>query len=269
MTPYGKYKLKQCQCKFINRSKKRPCFKKPFSLWTTLGLLAVFLTGGLDAEIHPISGSDLQVEKSGSEAGGSTPEPTAPVPTPELNEPVSIYYDLNEAAIIFAAQDLKRILGKLGIAATLKSLSDLSGAPSGTYIVIAKSNADLQAQLTAAGGKAVGTLGEQDYAPRVTGSENTKGYWAFGGDRIGAMYGGIHIGEIVAGRSLANLKDEDKIPYIYKRGLKFNIPLDKRTPSFDDGGASANTNRDDVWDLDFWKEYLDVIARQRFNVLSL
>ena len=238
--------------------------KNRFSLLTILGLLAVFLAGGLDAEIHPLPGSDLQGAKSTSVADGSTP-----VPTPERDESVSIYYDLNEAAIVFAAQDLKRILGKLGTTATRKPLSDLSDAPAGTYIVIAKSNADLQTRLTAAGGQAVGTLGDQEYALRVTGSKNTKGYWALGGDRIGAMYGGIHIGEIVAGGSLANLKDQDKTPYIHKRGLKFNIPLDKRTPSFDDGGASARTNRDDVWDLDFWKEYLDVIARQRFNVLSL
>jgi hypothetical protein len=192
-----------------------------------------------------------------------------PAPAVEPGAPIRIYYDPNEAAIIFAAHDLKRTFGKLGAVATLKPVDDLSGTPAGTYIVIAKSNTDLQAQLTAAGGQAVGALGEQEYVLRVTGSENTKGYWALGGDRIGAMYGGIHIGEIVAAGSLANFQYEDKTPYIHKRGLKFNIPLDKRTPSFDDGGVSAKTNRDDVWDLDFWREYLDVIARQRFNVLSL
>jgi len=180
-----------------------------------------------------------------------------------------VYYDTQEKAIVFAAENLATILDKMGITATLKSLSKLSDMADGTYFVIAKKNTDLQIQLAAVGGKSVGKLGEQDYALRVTKSENSIGYWALGGDRIGAMYGGIHIGEIVAAGSLANFQDEDKTPYIHKRGLKFNIPLDKRTPSFDDGGTSAKTNRDDVWDLDFWKEYLDVIARQRFNVLSL
>ena len=169
----------------MHRKKKETIMcKNRFSLLTILGLLAVFLAGGLDAEIHPLPGSDLQGEKSTSAADGSTP-----VPTPERDESVSIYYDLNEAAIVFAAQDLKRILGKLGTTATLKPLSDLSDAPAGTYIVIARSNADLQTRLTAAGGQAVGTLGDQEYALRVTGSINTKGYWALGGDRIGAMYG--------------------------------------------------------------------------------
>jgi len=180
-----------------------------------------------------------------------------------------IYYDSEEKAIAFAAEDLVNILDKMGTTATLKPLSSFSDEPVGTYFVIAKNNTDLQTQLAAVGGKAVGTLGEQDYALRVTKNENSMGYWALGGDRIGAMYGGIHIGEIVAGGLLANFQDEDKTPYIHKRGLKFNIPLDKRTPSFDDGGASANTNRKNVWDINFWKEYFDVLARQRYNVLSL
>jgi len=180
-----------------------------------------------------------------------------------------LYYDTEEKAIVFAAHHLKQILGEKGTTATLKPLGDLSATPEGTYFVVAKKNTDLQTQLRDAGGKALGTLGEQDYALRVTKRENSMGYWALGGDRIGAMYGGIHIGEIVAGGLLANFQDQDKTPYIHKRGLKFNIPLDIRTPSFDDGGASANTNRKNVWDINFWKEYFDVLARQRYNVLSL
>jgi hypothetical protein len=180
-----------------------------------------------------------------------------------------LYYDTEEKAIVFAAQDLQRILGIKGTKAALKPLSDFSGTPDGMYFVVAKKSADLQAKLAAAGGQPVGTLGEQDYALRVTGSGSNKGYWALGGDRIGAMYGGIHIGEIVAAGLLAKFNNEDKTPYIPKRGKKFNIPLDKRTPSFDDGGDAANTNRDDVWDINFWKEYFDVLARQRYNVLSV
>ena len=115
-----------------------------------------------------------------------------------------VYYENQEKAIVFAAEDLATILDKMGITATLKSLNSLSDEPVGTYFVIAKNNTDLQTQLTAAGGKAVGTLGEQDYVLRVTKKENSIGYWALGGDRIGAMYGGIHIGEIVAGGLLSN-----------------------------------------------------------------
>ena len=182
---------------------------------------------------------------------------------------IEIFYDNEEAPITFAAKDLAKIFTNMGTKVTLKSIDSFRNIPKKTYVVIAKNNPDLQAQLETAGGKRIGPMDEQDYAFRATGTDEAKGYWAVGGDRIGAMYGGIHMGEIVAGGSLANFRDEDKTPYIKKRGLKFNIPLDKRTPSFDDGGTSANTNRKNVWDINFWKEYFDVLARQRYNVLSL
>lgn len=180
-----------------------------------------------------------------------------------------IYYDTEEKAIVFAAEDLGRIFSNMGTEVNLKPLNTLREKPPETFIVIAKNDSSMRVQLATAGGKSLGPLGDQEYSLRVSGLGGKTGYWALGGDRIGAMYGGIHIGEIVKGGSLASFKDEDQSPYIEKRGLKFNIPLDKRTPSFDDGGASANTNRKNIWDIDFWMEYFDVLARQRYNVLSI
>ncbi|MDX1700295.1 MAG: hypothetical protein R3250_06735, partial [Melioribacteraceae bacterium] len=178
---------------------------------------------------------------------------------------VELYYVSEESAVIFACDNLKEVLINLGVNVSTKPLNSLSDEVKGYYFVIAENSDNIRDRLIAKGGKSTGELAEQEYALRVTGN----GYWAIGGERIGIMYAGIHMSEIVAGGSLEKFKDEDKSPYISKRGLKFNLPLDYRTPSFDDGGASANTNRDDVWDIDFWKEYFDVIARQRFNVLSI
>ena len=58
-------------------------------------------------------------------------------------------------------------------------------------------------------------------------------------------------------------------PFIEKRGIKMNIPLDARLPSYDDTGDAAQNNIAEVWSMDFWKEYLDNLARNRYNVLSL
>ena len=182
---------------------------------------------------------------------------------------VELYYNTDVDPIAFSAGDLEHILMNLGAGVSMNPISDLPGSPSGTFVIITETSPELQEKLAAAGGKAIGSLGEQEYALRVTQQDGIQGYWAIGGDRIGAMYGGIHLAEIVAGGSLANFQDEDKSPYIHKRGLKFNIPLDRRTPSFDDGGVAANTNRKNVWDINFWKEYFDAIARQRYNVLSV
>ncbi|MFA9390664.1 MAG: hypothetical protein ACERKD_12700 [Prolixibacteraceae bacterium] len=183
--------------------------------------------------------------------------------------PMRIYYDSSEPAIIFSANDLQNILVKRAIEVTLKPLSELPGTPEGNLIVIAKDDETILSALNNYGGAVVKTLGEQDYVLRVTEHENAKSYWAIGGDRVGAMYGGIHIGEIVKAFGLDSIKNEDHKPYIAKRGLKFNIPLDERQPSHDDSGTAAQSNIENMWDFNFWTEYLDVLARQRYNVLSL
>ncbi len=58
-------------------------------------------------------------------------------------------------------------------------------------------------------------------------------------------------------------------PYLEKRGIKFNIPLDARTPSYSDASDSAFENIPEVWCWEFWTAYLDAMARARFNVLTL
>ncbi len=180
-----------------------------------------------------------------------------------------LFYNNTEPAIVFAAEDLKKVLEAAGGTVVLKKLSEMPSSSKAVQIVIAEYDDDVIARLMAAGGAAVKPMGKQDYALRVAGKGTSKSYWAIGGDRVGAMYGGIHIGEIVKAFGLESLKDENHTPYIAKRGLKFNIPLDDRQPSHDDRGTSAQTNIVHMWDFGFWTEYLDVLARQRYNVLSL
>lgn len=89
------------------------------------------------------------------------------------------------------------------------------------------------------------------------------------GDERGAMYGTLELAEHI--RLYRNLPDaaiEDR-PFIEQRGIKMNIPLDARTPSYDDTGDAALANTANVWDLEFWKAYLDSMALNRYNVLSL
>ena len=146
----------------------------------------------------------------------------------------------------------------------------MPASPDSCYVVIAKNTSQSVLRLLETrGGQKTGTMGEEAYALRKTDNSGKKGYWAIGGDRIGAMYGGIHIGELASAGSIEDVANSDHKPYIAKRGMKFNIPLDKRQPSFDDNGTSGRENFKHVWDLNFWKEYLDTIAKQRYNVLSL
>lgn len=90
-----------------------------------------------------------------------------------------------------------------------------------------------------------------------------------GGDATGAMYGGMEVAEAIRLGTLETLSSERRQPFIAQRGLKFNIPIDLRTPSYSDNSDAAQANIPEMWSRDFWREFLDEMARHRFNVLSL
>jgi len=58
-------------------------------------------------------------------------------------------------------------------------------------------------------------------------------------------------------------------PAIKKRGIKYNIPLDARTPSYSDASDIALNSIAKVWDMEFWERYLDLLALNKYNLLSL
>jgi hypothetical protein len=91
-----------------------------------------------------------------------------------------------------------------------------------------------------------------------------------GGDANGLMYAGLELTEnIQAGKNLLKTGTLTGKPYMPYRGIKFNIPLDARTPSYDDTGDAAQKNIATMWEFDFWKNYLDNMARDRYNLLTL
>jgi hypothetical protein len=112
-------------------------------------------------------------------------------------------------------------------------------------------------------------LGEQAYRiERV----DTDTLLVTGGDTTGAMYGGLDIAEALRFGPAAMervLEPRVRSPLVLRRGIKFNIPLDLRTPSYGDGSTAARANIPEVWTLEFWHSYLDDLARHRYNVLTL
>ena len=184
-------------------------------------------------------------------------------------ETVRLYFDPATPQIAFAAGDIKAALEKQKHTVQTQNLSTLAKDAAGKKIVLALATDKIAATIFSAhGGKPVASLGAQAYALRTITKPDLSS-WVLGGDAVGVMYVGLHLGEIVAACALTDVADGDHSPYIAQRGIKFNIPLDKRQPSFDDNGTSGQENFQHVWDLAFWKDYLDTIARQRYNVLSL
>jgi len=88
-------------------------------------------------------------------------------------------------------------------------------------------------------------------------------------DAAGAMYGGLELAEQIRASGVGALVDIARNPYMPMRGTKFNIPLDLRSPSYSDMSDSAQENIATVWDFEFWRAYLDALARDRYNFVSL
>ncbi|MGC6505773.1 MAG: hypothetical protein ACON39_04270 [Coraliomargaritaceae bacterium] len=108
-------------------------------------------------------------------------------------------------------------------------------------------------------------LGEQAYRLH---SEN-KSIQLLGGTPEGLMYGCFDLAERIRfGEDASTLNVQAK-PHIKRRGLKMNIPLDARCPSYDDSGTSARMNIEQVWSEEFWHGFLDRMAEHRYNTLTL
>lgn len=88
-------------------------------------------------------------------------------------------------------------------------------------------------------------------------------------DAAGAMYGGLELAEQISLYGLNGIQETNQNPHMEMRGTKFNIPLDVRTPSYTDPCDAAQKNIGEMWSFDFWKEYIDNMARYRYNYISL
>ena len=147
----------------------------------------------------------------------------------------SVIYDAQIPQLAFAAQELKNALKEMGrdnLKVTLSIKPDVSSP--------------------------------EAFKIRTDGSNQI---WVIGTDAKGTMYGGLELAEMI--RLGLPIENKGQKPFVEKRGIKFNIPLDARTPSYDDTGDAAQNNIETVWDFEFWKAYLDDLARYRYNVLSL
>lgn len=185
-------------------------------------------------------------------------------------EPVAINADMEVPAIAFAVGDIQQALAKQGDKGEVVDLSKLSERSSQNQIVIGLADDEaLLKRLQAAGGNGPDELSTEGYALRLTRRGEQLTVWALGADVTGAMYAGLSVAEAIAHSGIAGIQEADCQPYIAKRGLKINIPLDARTPAYADCGDAAQQNMAVMWELDFWKAHLDQMARCRYNTVTL
>lgn len=95
-----------------------------------------------------------------------------------------------------------------------------------------------------------------------------------GGDSVGLMYGLLDVAETLRDTGLAGVGDTRARPRTPIRCIKFNLPWDPYCGPGQVGGMnqlkpSDRYNKLALRNLDFWRDYLDEMARNRFNRLSL
>jgi len=181
----------------------------------------------------------------------------------------SVVYDPGVAEVRFAASEIRlaRVAQSAGLVEEpLERLAETGG----TVRMVLAAGPEASAQVAKAlGVKPLARPSSQAYSIRRVLRDGRTTVAVLGADSAGAMYGGLDLAEAIRRGTLASLPDSDHAPHLERRGIKFNIPLDVRTPSYSDNSHAAQMNIPEMWSLDFWREFLDELARHRFNVLSL
>jgi hypothetical protein len=156
-----------------------------------------------------------------------------------------IYAPSQDAKIQFAINEIKEAIGDTEI-----SLSDQNNEQADIQFIIETDNSEIKPE---------GFVISQstDHKIKITAS-----------DIPGAMYGGLELAEQLKLHGLEGVKEVTQNPYMELRGAKFNIPLDARSPSYTDASDVAQNNITEMWNFDFWTEYIDNMARYRYNFIS-
>ncbi|MDR3121003.1 MAG: hypothetical protein LBU58_06680 [Clostridiales bacterium] len=106
----------------------------------------------------------------------------------------------------------------------------------------------------------LGTLARESFVIRRTGGA----VHIVGADDTGAMYGALDAAESVLLDGPDAVKDKHELPFLAKRGVKFNLPYQPYGP-----GEVFDKNKELCMTIDFWRDYIDFLAKNRYNCLSL
>ena len=109
------------------------------------------------------------------------------------------------------------------------------------------------------------SLGSEDYSMVV---ENKTISITAGGE-TGLMYGGLQFAqELDMEGEISVVKSKSETMYIQERGVRIRYSTDARTPSYTNQADCVRANAENTWDLDFWKDKFDTLARMRVNGIT-
>jgi hypothetical protein len=120
--------------------------------------------------------------------------------------------------------------------------------------------------------EAVGLIGALANNPGPEGYSILRMHWRgkntlvlAGGDERGAMYGLLDIAEQIGfGKTLDAIVERTERPRVAFRAIKYNLPWFSYRAA-----ESLQLHMETVRDLDYWEGFLDMMAQNRFNRLTL
>ena len=151
----------------------------------------------------------------------------------------ALFYDARFPQVTFAASEIRRAYAAAGQSLIESGLDGLAANASQLRIAI-RLSARVSPQSyaihrqTKGGNTTISVLGGRRHRRHVRRSRYRRGRQAWNPRRPGRF------GPLLRTST--------------RRGIKFNIPLDARTPSYSDNNFAAQQNIAEMWSLDFWHE---------------
>ncbi len=181
----------------------------------------------------------------------------------------NLYFDNKSPQLKFGIDEIKIELEKQGINTQSNSISKFRSNSNSYSIVFSFSKTQTKDICTVLGIKIAEFTKPQSYSIRKVQTSNKTTIAVLAIDDNAAMYGALDIAEAIRLGTLNELQNSDKSPFVENRGIKFNMSLDMRSPTYSDRNDANQQNIPEMWSMDFWKEMLDEMARDRYNVISL
>lgn len=169
---------------------------------------------------------------------------------------IHITYNTRSTLIRFAVGELTNTLTELGREVVQTDL----GTDVGNEVVVISTNNPEDASIE----PEKASLPPESF--KITrGGENNFSVIIHGGDETGLMYGALDIAERIRNQGAVDSIDEKEVsPTVGTRAIKFNLPWSPYRC-----GEQNDLHFGVCRDLDFWRQFLDMMAKNRFNTLSL
>jgi hypothetical protein len=178
---------------------------------------------------------------------------------------VGLYFDQETGPIRFGVNRLAQVLGDMGYETVRRPLADLDRAEDRPAIVLVRQGERAMLEHLPEGSSAHERLAAEGFAIVPDEGGGRLRVWVVGADPSGVMYGGLELAEqlrIEGGLTpVAERRVEPRFPF---RAIKFNLPWMSYRKH-----EALQLHETTVRDLAFWEDFLDMMATNRFNVLSL